>query len=96
MDIDLLVIPDCPNDDAASELIRTAVADTRVRATISRYVIATLDEAQQRGFTGSQRSWSTASTHSTGPTHRWQCPAGSTPPQRDCEASRRCATCDRP
>ncbi|QIM21906.1 hypothetical protein G7075_13535 [Phycicoccus sp. HDW14] len=53
MDIELLVIPDCPNDDAAAELIRTAVADTRVRATITRTVIASLGDAQQRGFSGS-------------------------------------------
>lgn len=53
MDIELLVIPDCPNDAAAAELIRTAVADTGVRATIARTVIASPDQAQQRGFTGS-------------------------------------------
>lgn len=53
MDIELLVIPECPNDAAAAELIRTAVAHTRVQATITRTIIASQDEAQQRGFTGS-------------------------------------------
>jgi len=53
MDIELLVIPDCPNDAAAAELIKTAIADTGVRATIARTVIASPDHARQRGFTGS-------------------------------------------
>ena len=53
MHIELLVIPDCPNAATAAELIRTAVADTRVRADITHIVIATQDEARRRGFTGS-------------------------------------------
>ena len=53
MNIELLVIADCPNDAAAAELIMTAVADTRLQATITRTIIASPDHAQQRGFTGS-------------------------------------------
>jgi hypothetical protein len=53
MEIELLIVPDCPHDSAAAELIRTAAADTGVKATISETVIATEDEARQRGFTGS-------------------------------------------
>ena len=53
MDIELLVIPDCPNEAAAAELITTAVADTGVRATVTRTIIASQDHAEQRGFTGS-------------------------------------------
>lgn len=53
MDIELLVVPDCPNEAAAAELITSAVADTRVRATIIRTIIASPDQAQRRGFTGS-------------------------------------------
>lgn len=53
MDIELLVIPDCPNDAAACELIATAVADTRVEATVTRTIIASPDQARQRRFAGS-------------------------------------------
>lgn len=53
MDIELLVVPDCPNEPAAAELVRRALADTGVRATVTRSVIATEDEARRRGFIGS-------------------------------------------
>ncbi len=53
MDIELLFVSDCPNEAAAAELIRTAVADTRVQATVTRTIIASQDQAQQRGFVGS-------------------------------------------
>lgn len=53
MDIELLVIPDCPHSDAAADLITTAVADLRLKATITRTIIDSQDGAQQRGFTGS-------------------------------------------
>ena len=53
MEIELLVVPDCPNEAAAAALIRSAVADTRVTATITRAVIATEDQARLRGFVGS-------------------------------------------
>jgi hypothetical protein len=53
MGIELLVIPGCPNDELADELVRTAVADTGVRATITHTVITSTDHAQQRHFTGS-------------------------------------------
>ncbi|MDQ2851176.1 MAG: hypothetical protein M3Y49_10675 [Actinomycetota bacterium] len=50
---ELLIVPHCPNEADAVELITTAVADTRVRATVTRTVIATRDQARQRGFVGS-------------------------------------------
>ena len=53
MHIELLVVPGCPNEEAAAELIRTAVANTGVRATITHTVIASEDQARQRGFIGS-------------------------------------------
>ena len=53
MDIELLVVPDCPNEAAAAELITIAVADTGVRAIITRTIITSQDEAERRGFTGS-------------------------------------------
>ncbi|NNM46960.1 hypothetical protein HJG52_13200 [Knoellia sp. DB2414S] len=53
MDIELLVVSDCPNEAAAAALIATAVADTGVRATITRTTIVSEDQAQQRGFIGS-------------------------------------------
>lgn len=51
--IELLVVPDCPNEAAAVELITTALADTGVRATVTNTTVATLDQARQRGFIGS-------------------------------------------
>jgi hypothetical protein len=53
MNIKLLIFSDCPHGPAAADLIRTAVAHTRVKATVSQTVITTEDEARARGFTGS-------------------------------------------
>lgn len=53
MDIELLVVPDCPHRAAAAELIATAVADTGVNATLTHTLIATEDQATGRGFIGS-------------------------------------------
>lgn len=53
MNIELLVIPDCPHAAAAAELITTAVADARVKATVTQTIIDSQEEAQQRGFMGS-------------------------------------------
>ncbi|TPG13410.1 DF family (seleno)protein [Pedococcus bigeumensis] len=53
MDIELLVMPDCPNDASAAELITNAVADTRVKATITHTIIASQEQARQCGFIGS-------------------------------------------
>ncbi|MDR6862693.1 hypothetical protein [Phycicoccus sp. 3266] len=52
MDIELLVMPDCPNGAAAYELITTAVTDTPIKATITRTIITSQDQARQRRFTG--------------------------------------------
>ena len=48
-----MVVPDCPNEAAAAELIKTAVADTQVRATVMRTIIGSQEQAQGRGFVGS-------------------------------------------
>ena len=53
MEIELLVVPDCPSEAVAVELIQTAVADIGVQAIVTRTVIATQDQAQQRHFVGS-------------------------------------------
>lgn len=53
MEIELLVVPDCPSEAAAAELIQTAVTDTGVQAIVTRTIIATQDQAQQRHFVGS-------------------------------------------
>lgn len=39
MQIELPVVPDCPNDAAAAELMTTAVADTGAKATITHTII---------------------------------------------------------
>lgn len=53
MNIELLIVSDCPHGPAAAALIRTAVADTGVKATVFGTIITTEDEARGRGFTGS-------------------------------------------
>ncbi|WP_265446243.1 MULTISPECIES: hypothetical protein [Flexivirga] len=51
--IELLVVPDCPNEAAATELIQAAVRSTGVSANIARTIITNDEEANERGFTGS-------------------------------------------
>jgi hypothetical protein len=53
MEIELLVTPDCPHAPTAADLIKTAVADTRIRATISQTTINSEEQARNRAFTGS-------------------------------------------
>ncbi len=53
LQIELLVVPGCPNEGVAAELIATAVADTGVASTVTRTVIVTEAEAEQRSFIGS-------------------------------------------
>lgn len=54
MDVELLVVPDCPNETAAAALLRTALDDIGLPGLMFRTtVIATQDSAAQRAFTGS-------------------------------------------
>jgi hypothetical protein len=53
VDIELLMVPDCPHRRAAVELLHTALADTRITASVTTTIVATLDEARRRGFVGS-------------------------------------------
>jgi hypothetical protein len=53
MEIELLVVADCPHETAAAELITTAVADTGVQARVTHTVVTSLDQARRRGFPGS-------------------------------------------
>lgn len=51
--VEVLVVPDCPNEAAATELIQAAATNTGVFAIITRTEITTHEQAQERGFTGS-------------------------------------------
>lgn len=53
MDVELLVVPDCPNEDAAYDLTVAALAELDVPASVSVTVIDSDEQAQARGFTGS-------------------------------------------
>lgn len=53
MVIELLTVPGCANEDAAIELITTAIADTGVRATFGRTTVSSEEQAQERRFVGS-------------------------------------------
>jgi hypothetical protein len=79
MHIELHVVPDCPNGAAAAELITAAVTQTRVRATVTRLVLARFDQAQRRGFVDlpdGPVSW-LRPVRAVG----WRWPAGATPPR---------------
>ena len=51
--IEVFVVPDCPNEAAAINVVRNAVADTHVASHITRTVITTEQQAREHGFTGS-------------------------------------------
>lgn len=54
MDVELLVVPDCPNESIAAGLLRTALDDVGLGGTTFRTtVIDTQQSADKRGFTGS-------------------------------------------
>ena len=53
VDIELLMVRDCPHQAAAVELVHTALADTRITASVTTTVVATLDDAERLGFVGS-------------------------------------------
>ena len=51
MDVELLVVPDCPNEAPAAALLRTALDDVGLaRTPVTTTVIDTPAEAERRGF----------------------------------------------
>jgi len=54
VDVELLVVADCPNEALASVLLRAALDDVGLPgARFRTTVVATQEEAERRGFTGS-------------------------------------------
>ncbi|MEP6599568.1 MAG: hypothetical protein ABJB98_09010 [Actinomycetota bacterium] len=54
MDVELLVVSDCPHQDAALRLLRTGLTDVGLSDTAVRTTVITSQaEAERRGFTGS-------------------------------------------
>jgi hypothetical protein len=53
MDVELLVVPDCPQESPAYDLTRAALAELDSSASVVVTVIQSDEEAQARGFTGS-------------------------------------------
>ena len=54
MDVELLVVPDCPNEAPAAALLRTALDDVGLaRIPFTTNVIDTQAQAEGRGFIGS-------------------------------------------
>jgi hypothetical protein len=53
MDVELLVVPGCPNEAVSYDLTRAALADLGVVASVSATVIDSDEHARARGFTGS-------------------------------------------
>ncbi len=53
MRIDLLVVPDCPNEAPARDLLSALLAEQGLTASVVTTVVSSADEAQARGFTGS-------------------------------------------
>ena len=54
MDVQLLVVPDCPNEERAGELLRRALTEARIGGTpIRTVVVTTAEQAEQLHFPGS-------------------------------------------
>ena len=53
MDVELLVVPECPNELSALDLTRAALEELDVSASVTTTVIDSDEQAQARGFTGS-------------------------------------------
>ena len=54
MNVELLVVPDCPHEQAAAQLLRTAMADIGLpHMDFRTTVITSQGDADRRGFTGS-------------------------------------------
>ncbi|KQV63390.1 hypothetical protein ASC64_17520 [Nocardioides sp. Root122] len=53
MDVELLVVPDCPHETSAYDLTLTALAELDIAASVAVTVIESDDQARERGFTGS-------------------------------------------
>ena len=54
MEVELLVVPDCPNQQPASELLRRALDEAGLlEVDFETTVVATEQDAQARGFVGS-------------------------------------------
>ena len=57
MNVELLVVADCPNEESAAVLLRTALDDVGLRdVRVAVTVIGSQEHAEQRRFTGSRRS----------------------------------------
>jgi hypothetical protein len=54
MNVELLVVADCPNEESAAVLLRTALDDVGLRdVRVAVTVIGSQEHAEQRRFTGS-------------------------------------------
>lgn len=53
MYVELLVVPECPNEVSALDLTRAALDELDVSASVIRSVIESDEHARARGFTGS-------------------------------------------
>ena len=53
MDVELLVVPNCPNEAVAYDLICAALTDLGVVASVRTTVIQSDEQAQTHGFIGS-------------------------------------------
>ena len=53
MDVELLVVPQCPNEASAIDLTRAALRELDVSAAVTTTVIESDEQARARGFTGS-------------------------------------------
>lgn len=51
--IELLVVPDCPNEGPARELVSAIMAEDALTAEVVTTVVATAEDAEARGFPGS-------------------------------------------
>jgi len=54
MKVELLVVPDCPNESPMAELLRTALRDVGLDGvSVKRTLVSSQEQAERRHFTGS-------------------------------------------
>jgi len=89
MDVELLVVADCPNGTRAAALLCTALRDVGLgRVEITTTVITSPEHAGRRGFTGSPTILIDGNDPFPEPTNRRRWPAACTPPRVGHAASR--------
>src|SRR5664279_308920 len=97
VDVELLVVPDCPNESVALSVLRLAFDRVGLAAqSVGTTVIASQEQAQERGFVGSPTILINGADRSALPGRARRMPAASMPPRPDYRVYRPWATSSPP